>query len=156
VSLLQPPRLPEVAPSDRITPPRLTIAVVDALAGAPLAAHLVAALGARAVRTKLVVRNKPGHDPVAGGVATHPDALLDAAHALLASLPEHDVLVAEGPALLASLHVRLAILGTPSPSLTTLDPDVRALRDRFDLVVHDFRSRTIDLLAAALHGPPSR
>ena len=147
VSLLQPPRLPEVEPPDRLTPSRSTIAVVDSLPGTPIAAHLASVL-LGAIRARLLVRHKRGFDLTGpGAAAAHPDSILDATRALLAALPPHDVLIAEGPALLATLDVRLAILGTPSPSLVTLDPDVRALRDRFGLVLHDFRPRTLDLLA---------
>lgn len=152
MSLLTPPRLPELAPDARIVPAATVIGVVDTLPGAPIAAYLAERLGARAVRTRLLVRHKPGFDLQPSGAAAHPDALLEATRALLASLPAGAVVIAEGPALLATLVPRLAILGAPSPSLITLDPDVRALRDRFDLVVHDFRPGTLERLVAALAG----
>ncbi len=126
------------------------MAIIDSLPGAPLAGHLAARLGPRTVRTRLLIRHKPGFDLQNRSAACHPDAVIEATRALLASLPDHDVLIAEGAALLASLQPRLAILGTPSPSLTTLEPDVRAQRDRFDLVLFDFRPGVLDSLAAAL------
>jgi hypothetical protein len=148
-SLLRPPAIPEIEARERLAWPRLTIAVVDGLPCTPLASHLARAPGA--VRARMVLRNKPGFDLGAGSVASHPDAWRDAARALLDSLPPHDLLVAEGAPLLACSSPRLAILGTLSPSLLALDPDVRALRPRFDLVLHDFRSGVLDRIAAALH-----
>ena len=148
MSLLQPPRLPEIDPHARIASPR-TIAVVDTLPGAPIVPHLASTPGA--IRARLLVRHKPGFDlQTETSAAAHPDALLEAARALLASLPKHALVIAEGPALLACLTPSFAVLGTLSPSLTALDPDVRALRDRFDLVLFDHRPRVLDALVRSV------
>lgn len=152
---LSPPRLPEIAPGERIRLATPVLAVIDGLAGAPIAPEFAAALAPlRIVRTRMLVRHKPGFDLLPAGAAAHPDALREAARALLASLPEHDVLVVEGPALLAALEVRLAVLGARSPSLASLDPDVRGLRERFDLVLYDARPRAIALVAQAVTSRP--
>ena len=147
-SLLRPPTVPHVDARDRVAHARLAIAVVDALPNAPIAPYL--SRGARWVRARVVLRHKPGFDLGPGTAASHPDVLLDATRALLASLPDHDTLIAEGAAFLACLAPRFAILGTASPSLLALDPDVRAQRDRFDLVLYDFRAGVLDRIVSAL------
>lgn len=146
---IRPPPLPDIAAADRITPREKVIVVVDGLAGAPLAPLLVAAFDGRATRARLLIRNKPDFDLVTGGAAAHPDALREAACAALDAAGSPWI-VAEGVAWLACLAPTFALLGAASSSLVALDPDVRAHRERFDLVLYDTRPGTIDRLVARL------
>ncbi len=146
---IRPPPLPDIAAADRITPREKVIVVVDGLPGAPLAPLLVAALADRATRLRLLVRNKPGFDLALAGAAAHPDALREAACAALDAAGSPWV-VAEGIAWLACLTPTFALLGAASPSLVALDPDVRAHRDRFDLVLYDARPAALDRLVERL------
>ncbi len=146
---IRPPSLPDIAPADRVTPREKVIVVVDGLAGAPLAPLLVAAFDGRAARVRLLVRNKPGFDLTVGGAAAHPDALREAACAALDAAGSPWI-VAEGIAWLACLSPTFALLGATSPSLVALDPDVRAHRDRFDLVLYDARPGTVERLVERL------
>lgn len=147
---IAPPALPEIDPGSRLSHHRPTLGLVDLLPGRPLAPALVAAIGEGAVRARLRLRNKPGFERIEEGWASHPDALFDAARALLAALPVHRVLIAEGPALVALLKLDRAILGTTSPSLFALEPDVRLVRDRFDLVLYEHRPAVVEAVARRL------
>ncbi len=151
---IAPPALPEIDAASRLAHLRPVVAVVDLLAERPIAPALAAALasarGEGAVRTRLRLRNKPGFERIEEGWASHPEALFDATRALLAGLPPHRVLIAEGPALVALLELDRAILGAPSPSLFSLEADVRSVRDRFDLILHAFRPKVIEAVARRL------
>jgi hypothetical protein len=148
--LLDRPRLSPIAATERVRPRAPTVVVVGPLGDDSIAAQLAeafASVSRRVTRTRLLVREKPGFDLANGAGACHPDALLDATRALLASLPAHDVLLAEGAPLLAAIEPTLAILGARSPSLLTLEPEVRTLRERFDLVLYDTRPVVLDHIA---------
>ncbi|MFO0683061.1 MAG: hypothetical protein U0234_13475 [Sandaracinus sp.] len=147
---IAPPALPEIDPGSRIAHAQRVIAVVDLLAERPIVPALCAAIGEGAVRARLRLRNKPGYERIEEGWASHPEALFDATRALLAGLPPHRVLIAEGPALVALLRVDRAVLGTSSPSLFSLEADVRSVRDRFDLVLYDFRPAVVAAVAHRL------
>ena len=142
------PRVPLLAQHERIVPMRPAVVIVDALVGSPItSAFLTGLAGRRAVRIRALLRSTSGWQVLGTELRAHPESLCEGTRALLESLAEHDVLVAEGVALLAVLEPHLAILGAPSPSLVTLEPDVRALRDRFGLVLFDARPATLEAIA---------
>lgn len=147
------PRLPAAPDAPRIEPPRSTVSIVDNLPGKPTADALAAAfesLGLAVARIRLVVRNKPGFDFIDGGAAAHPEALFDATRALLASLPDHDVLLTEGVACILTVASLLAICAHTNASLVALDPEMRALLHHFDLRMYDHRPAALDRIAHTL------
>jgi hypothetical protein len=131
---------------------RPTIAVVDRLSARWAADTLVRALEARGAvvaRVTATLRAREGSERVGDQVRASPDAMGEALAEALAALPSHDVLVAEGPAAVALLDTRLAILASPV-SVLSLAPDVRALRASFDLVLFAERAAVLALVAAEL------
>ena len=147
---------PVVEPADDpLTHDRPIVAVVDRLNDPPtLAAAIASALGLRGARVasvKVVTRAAEGESSDAGVVRASPDRMRDALARALSTLPPHDVVVLEGPAAVALTRARVAILLAP-PSPLALPPDVRAVRSRFELVLHEQRDGVIAALAATLAG----
>jgi hypothetical protein len=131
---------------------RPVVAVVDRLSPRWAADHLAAALsarGARVARLTATLRAREGGEQVDDHVRASADAMRGALTRALAGLPSHELLVIEGPAAVALLDTRLAILTSPG-SVLALPPDVRALRGAFDLVLFAERAGVLDRIAAAL------
>jgi hypothetical protein len=131
---------------------RPVVAVVDRLSPRWAAEHLAAVIsarGARVARLMASLRAREGGEQVGDHVRASADAMRGALTRALAGLPSHDLLVIEGPAAVALLDARLAILTSPG-SVLTLPPDVRALRSCFDLVLFAERASVLDQIAAML------
>lgn len=159
VSLLDRPTLPEIPAAARVEAGPRSVAVVDLLPGSPLApsiTSIVAASGGSVTRLRARLRTRPGHELATSDgaleVTAHPEALVDAARAALAAAPKGTLLVLEGAGLFAATTPALAILGAASPSLASLPPDVRGVRERFDLVLYGERPGALRRLIEALLG----
>lgn len=125
------------------------VAAHGALDIAPFARALRAALGGRLVRA--VVRAREGSEIVEGGDETLVRASAGALEAAIESLGAIEgVLI--GAAFVALRRPRSAILITGGASPAQWDPSIRALRERFDLVLEEPRAGLPGALAACLAG----
>lgn len=134
-------------------PPALpgAIAIVGAHAGIdvePMVRALRDALGAPVTRVSL--RTREGSEVIEGD-ETIVRASSSAIDATLAALPGAGRIVV-GAAFVALRRPRLAILITGGASPVQWDPTIRALRERFDLVLEDPRASLARELARQLGG----
>jgi hypothetical protein len=131
---------------------RPVIAVVDRLGPRWAAEGLSAALsarGARVARLVLTLRARSGAERKDEHVRAAPEAMEAAIRDALDSLAPHDFVIVEGPAAVALLETRLAIL-VSCGSVLSLPPDVRTLRSCFDLVLFAERPSVLERIASLL------
>jgi hypothetical protein len=145
--------LPIRAEAERIDLGPRSIAVAGAQADAMAA--LLSEGGASRWRAQL--RQAPGEVVEASGpetiVRASADAIERAIERLAASYDRGEPLVAVGEAFVAIARPRLAILVTGGAPAVSWAGDLRALRDRFDLVVEEPRPSLARELARALRAP---
>jgi hypothetical protein len=152
--------LAERAEGVRIPLPRPSIAVVAAHDGARAVAmsELVGcaarAEGRPVVRWRAELRSRPGAEWEDAGeewiVRASADAFAEAIETRAPAVPSGAVLVVTGAAFVAACRPTLAILITERASAVHWDPVVRAIRDRFDVVLSEPREALARRLVAGL------
>lgn len=131
-----------------------SIAIVRGHAGAAdgFAELLEGALRARGTEvTRLRVEIGIEAEPTpagAGVLRAAPSRMLDAVTALLASAPASGVLLLEGVAFVSTRRATLSVLIDAGAGPLSLDEPVRAVRDRFDLILPEPRAQLALELAA--------
>lgn len=140
------------------TPSIAVVAAVRAADAGVLAAQLEQAArtaGARVITWRASLREREGAETSEGVVRASADAIAPAVDALVAgveSADERTLRIAIGAPFVALRRADLSVLLTAGASSVHWDPELRALRDRFELLVPEPREGLARALVERLLG----